>query len=102
LLQRHGRQRGNLRRLDVRRAGSTLRVERLRPFVGVNFGGLYGDTTNDTWAAGLEGGVKFYVQPTTFLFALVNYAWTFDNGNKATDNFNDGAFLWSVGVGFSL
>lgn len=77
-------------------------VERLRPFVGVNFGGLYGDNTNDTWAAGVEAGLKFYVKPTTFLYALVNYAWNFDDGHKATDNFNDGAFLWSVGVGFSL
>ena len=75
---------------------------RLRPFVGLNFGRLYGDTTNDTWAAGIEGGLKFYVQPKTFIFALANYAWTFDNSNKPTDNFNDGAFLWSVGVGFNF
>ena len=75
---------------------------RLRPFVGLNFGRLYGDSTNDTWAAGIEGGLKFYVQPKTFLFALANYAWTFDDSDKASDNFNDGAFLWSVGVGFNF
>ncbi|MFA6289028.1 MAG: hypothetical protein WC661_16725 [Opitutaceae bacterium] len=75
---------------------------RLRPFVGVNFGRLYGDSTNDTWAAGIEGGLKFYVLPKTFLFALANYAWTFDDSDKATDNFDDGAFLWSVGVGFNF
>jgi hypothetical protein len=75
---------------------------RLRPFVGANFGRLYGDSTNDTWAAGVEGGLKFYVQPKTFLFALANYAWTFEKSNKASDNFNDGAFLWSVGVGFNF
>src|SRR4051812_36161041 len=45
----------------------------LRPFVGVNFGALYGDNTSDTWAAGIEGGLKFYVKPKTFVFALVNY-----------------------------
>ena len=75
---------------------------RLRPFVGANFGRIYGDTTNDSWAAGLEGGLKFYVQPKTFLFAEANYAWTFNKSSKATDNFNDGAFLWSVGVGFNF
>ncbi|MET0262456.1 MAG: outer membrane beta-barrel protein [Rariglobus sp.] len=75
---------------------------RLRPFVGVNAGGLYGDTTSNTWAAGLETGLKFYVQPKTFLFALVNYAWTFDDSDGATDNFDDGAFLWQVGVGFNF
>ncbi len=75
---------------------------RLRPFVGLNLGRLYGDSTNDTWAAGIEGGLKFYVQPKTFLFALANYAWTFDDSDKPTDNFDDGAFLWSVGVGFNF
>ncbi len=74
----------------------------LRPFIGVNFGALYGDNTSDTWAAGVEGGLKFYVKPKTFLFALVNYAWTFQNSSDASDNFDDGAFLWSVGVGFNF
>lgn len=74
----------------------------LRPFIGVNFGALYGDNTSDTWAAGLEGGLKFYVKPKTFLFALVNYAWTFDDSDDLDDSFDDGAFLWSVGVGFNL
>jgi hypothetical protein len=75
---------------------------RLRPFVGVNFGGFYGDNTNDTFAAGLETGLKLYVKPQTFVFALVNYAWTFDDSDTATDNFDDGAFLWTVGVGFNF
>jgi len=74
----------------------------LRPFVGVNFGGFYGDNTNDTFAAGLEGGLKYYVKAQTFLFALVDYAWTFNDSSAATDNFDDGAFVWSVGVGFNF
>ncbi len=74
----------------------------LRPFVGVNAGGFYGENTNDTWAAGLETGLKLYVKPQTFLFALVNYAWTFNDSDTATDNFDDGAFVWTVGVGFNF
>jgi hypothetical protein len=75
---------------------------RFRPFVGLNLGGLYGDTTNDTWAAGIEGGVKVYMLPKTFVFALVNYAWTFNDTDNATDSFDDGALLWTIGVGFNL
>jgi hypothetical protein len=75
---------------------------RFRPFVGVNFGGLYGDNTNDTWAAGIEGGLKVHVLPQTFVFALVNYAWTFNDTDSASDSFDDGALLWTVGVGFIL
>ncbi len=75
---------------------------RLRPFVGVNVGAVYGENTSDSWAAGLEGGLKFYVQPRTFLFALVNYAWTFEDASDADDTFSDGGLLWTVGVGFNL
>ncbi|HSI07645.1 MAG TPA: hypothetical protein VK985_03580 [Rariglobus sp.] len=74
---------------------------RLRPFVGVNFGYVYGDNTNETFAAGIEGGLKLYVLPKTFVFALVNYAWTFEDSSNATDNFSDGGLLWTVGVGFN-
>lgn len=74
----------------------------LRPFVGVAFGGFYGDNTNDTFGAGLETGLKFYVKPQTFVYALVSYVWTFDDSDTVTDNFDDGAFLWSVGVGFNF
>ncbi|HSI10245.1 MAG: hypothetical protein ACAH89_08735 [Rariglobus sp.] len=77
-------------------------TERLRPFVGVNAGRLYGDTTNNTWAAGIEGGLKYYLKTDTFLYGIVNYAWAFEEADNPSDNFDDGAFLWSLGVGFSF
>lgn len=74
----------------------------LRPFVGVNFGGVYGDDTNETWIAGIEGGAKFYLQPRTFVFALLDYGWSFDDGDDADDTFSDGGFTWSLGLGFNF
>lgn len=74
----------------------------LRPFVGVNFGGVYGDSVRDTWAAGLEAGGKYYVQPRTFVYALVEYGWFFRRARNLDDRFNDGQFNWSVGVGFNF
>ncbi len=74
----------------------------LRPFLGVNFGGIYGDNTSDTLAAGIEGGLKLYVKEKTFVFALVNYAWTFNSSRGLSNNFDDGAILWSLGVGFNF
>src|SRR5581483_6394792 len=41
----------------------------MRPFVGVNFGGAYGKSVTDTWAAGIEAGLKYYVHPNTFVYA---------------------------------
>ncbi len=75
---------------------------RLHPFVGVTFGRLYGDSTNDSWAAGIEGGLKFYVLSKTFLFATGTYDWIFSHASRPADNFSDGAFLWSLGVGFNF
>lgn len=75
---------------------------RLRPFVGVNVGAVYGENTSDSWAAGIEAGLKFYVQPRAFLYALVNYAWSFEDATDADDTFSDGGLLWTVGVGFNL
>jgi hypothetical protein len=74
----------------------------LRPFVGVNFGGVYGEDTNDTWVAGLEAGVKFYVQERTFVFALVDYGFAFRDADDADEAFSDGGFTWSLGIGFNF
>ncbi len=75
----------------------------LRPFVGANFGGIYGQRVRDTWAAGLEGGAKFYTMPQTFLFAELEYDWFFRHAEHALGSkFNDGEWNWSLGIGFNL
>jgi hypothetical protein len=73
-----------------------------RPFLGANVGYVYGENTNDSWAAGLEGGVKYYVRDGTFVFGLVEYAWLFDSPDDVEDTFDDGRFVWGVGVGFNF
>ncbi len=74
----------------------------LRPFIGVNAGGVYGDNVRDTFAAGLEAGLKHYVQPRTFVYALVEYGWFFQKARGVDDTFDDGQFTWTVGVGFNF
>ncbi|HWA86106.1 MAG TPA: hypothetical protein VG710_07795, partial [Opitutus sp.] len=75
---------------------------KLRPFVGVNFGGIYGESVRDTWAAGLEGGAKYYVKPQTFVGATIEYGWLFERAHSIDDRFKDGAWNWSVGMGFDF
>jgi hypothetical protein len=75
---------------------------RIRPFVGANIGGVYGDSVRDTFAAGLEVGGKFYVQPRTFVLAMVEYNWFFRRARNLDDRFSDGAFNWTVGLGFNF
>jgi hypothetical protein len=73
-----------------------------RPFVGANIGGVYGDSVRDTFAAGLEVGGKYYVQPRTFIYAIVEYGWFFRKARSLDDTFDDGAFNWGVGIGFNF
>lgn len=74
----------------------------LRPFVGVNLGRVYGDRVRDTFAGGLEAGAKFYVQPRTFVYALVEYGWFFRRGKEIDNTFSSGQYNWSMGVGFNF
>jgi len=76
--------------------------QKLRPFVGVTFGGLYGDYVNDSLAAGLECGLKYYVKPKTFIFGTFGWNWLFDDGDSLTNNFDDGSFVYTAGVGFNF
>lgn len=75
-------------------------MEALQPFVGANFGYVYGDAVNDTFEAAPEGGVKWFVNSTTFLFAMVEYQIFFDSASEANNAFNDGQFVYTLGIGF--
>ena len=69
------------------------------PYIGANIGYVYGDV-NDTWIAGPEAGVKFFVNSTTFIQLGVEYQFFFDQGDDASEAFSDGQFLYSLGIGF--
>lgn len=91
--------------------GSTLAATRLaldyhlklgqkfRPYLGASIGGIYGDDVDESFSAGLEAGVKYYVLPKTFLYGHFEYQWSLDD-NDSGDSFEDGSFLYMVGVGF--
>lgn len=72
------------------------------PFIGASFGRIYGDAVHDTWTAGLEVGLKYYVRRQVFVFAMVEYSWFFDRGRQLDNNFDEGQFGWSTGVGFNF
>ena len=74
-------------------------LEAWQPFVGGNFGYVYGDAVNDTFEAAPEVGVKWFVNSTTFVFAMAEYQFFFDKGS-GNNSFNDGQFLYTLGIGF--
>lgn len=74
---------------------------RFYPFVGVNLGGVYGNEVEETFTGAPEVGVKFFALEKTFLFALAEYQFFFDTASSADEAFDDGLFVYSVGVGFN-
>lgn len=74
-------------------------LQRWRPFLGVNLGYLYGDQVNESWIAGPQGGLKYFLTPEAFFQALVEYNFTFEDADQAEDAFSDGRFVYSLGFG---
>lgn len=76
----------------------------LVPFIGANIGYRYGDNTSDTWEAAPEAGLKWYVGKSreAFIYAAVEYQFLFDSGSEFTDNFSDGVWVYTLGVGVNL
>jgi hypothetical protein len=72
------------------------------PFVGANIGGIYGEGVNDTGAAGVEAGLKWFVKEETFIMFMAEYQFLFEDADDIDDTFDDGAFSYTVGVGFTF
>lgn len=68
------------------------------PFVGASLGYVYGDDINDSWVAGPEAGIRYFVNQTTFILAMVEWEFFFDSGNDVNED--DSAFIYVVGIGF--
>jgi len=71
------------------------------PFIGANLGYIYGDLVNDQFIAGPEAGVKLYVgdDRDTFIFFRVEYQFFFEDSDDAENAFEDGQFVYALGVG---
>jgi len=70
------------------------------PYLGANIGYLYGDTVEEQFIAGPEAGVKYFVNPTTYIIGGVEYQFLFTKANQADNNFDDGRFVYIIGIGF--
>jgi hypothetical protein len=73
-----------------------------RPFVGASLGAVYGHSVSDSGFAGAEFGLKYYVLEKTYILGPAEYQFLFDGGDDAEDNWDDGAFVYTIGVGFNF
>ena len=74
----------------------------LRPFLGANLGWTYGSNISHSGAAGLEGGIKFYVAPRTFIMPMVDYGWLFHHDRAVASRISTGIWNWTLGMGFNF
>jgi hypothetical protein len=72
------------------------------PFIGANIGYVYGDFVKDQFIAGPEGGLKIYFHENhdVFIFGRIEYQFFFEDSDQADDAFEDGQFVYTIGVGF--
>ena len=77
-------------------------MDRWQPFVGLSLSFAYGDAVADTWAAGPEVGVKYFIKDETFIFAAIQYDIFFRDAANDRDNFDDGQILYAIGLGFTF
>jgi outer membrane autotransporter protein len=69
-------------------------LDRWQPYVGAAVQYSYGDEVDETWFGGPEGGVKYFVNSTTYIDLNVLYGFNLEDG------IDDGAFFYSLGIGF--
>jgi hypothetical protein len=72
------------------------------PYLGANIGFLYGDTVKEQFIAGPEGGVKCFVNDTTFIIGGLEYQFLFKDAKEADDNFDNGRFVYIIAIGFKF
>lgn len=74
----------------------------LVPFIGLSAGYQCGDSVEDSCIGGPEGGIRWFVNDTTYILVMAEYLFLFDSGDSVDDRFDDGSFLWTAGVGFKF
>jgi len=73
-----------------------LNLGRWRPYIGAFVGGIYGKNVDEDGVGGLEGGLKWYANESTFLYGGASYGPTFSEG------FDEGVLQYAIGVGFNF
>ena len=72
------------------------------PFAGASIGYLYGDNVKNTFVAGPEIGFRHFINATTFFNVLVEYQFLFEDADDAEKQFDDGRFVYTLGLGVRL
>jgi hypothetical protein len=73
-----------------------------QPFIGASLGYIYGESTEESFIAGPEVGVRYYVKPKTYILGQMSYQYIFDDAGDIDNSFSDGAMFFNVGIGYDF
>jgi hypothetical protein len=71
-----------------------------KPLIGVSIGWVYGDDIKDQFIMGPEIGLKYFANESTFIYGMMEYGFLFRSTGDIDDNFDDGRFVYTVGIGY--
>lgn len=54
---------------------------------------------NDSWIIGPEGGIKYFIVPSSFIFASIEYNILFDEADDLSETYDDGRIVYGLGLG---
>ena len=79
-------------------------LSRYKPFIGANAGYAYGDdkVIEDQFIAGPELGLKYFATRDAYLYGLMEWQFLFEKVKDADEKFDDGRYVYSIGVGFKF
>lgn len=69
------------------------------PYLGANLGYIYGDGVEESFIGGPEGGIRAFVSESTFINFMVEYQFLFEDADGADEAFDDGRFVYTMGLG---
>lgn len=77
-------------------------ADKWQPYLGASVGYIYGEDTHETFSAGPEIGVKYYVKDKTFVGLSAEYQFLFEDSNDINNTYDNGAIFYGLGVGFDF
>ncbi len=81
--------------------GYRFDFHRIQPYVGASISRLQekGEDSTERLVASPHTSLTFFVNPTMFIFSIVDYEFTLEQDNEAKINFRDGRFVYGFGIG---
>lgn len=74
----------------------------ITPLVGISMGYVQKENEKKQLLARPKIGLKYYMNPSTYLYGLLEYQLLFDETARLPDVYDDGEFVYGIGLGLTF